>query len=140
MSLVIDQDVLDFYKENAHLDFNAMNRVFIGILKMLSTNIMDTIDQYSIQKLVGVVDELKRDIVEIKTNHSQLILKMYDIKKEYLDDLRTALKTSENNSQQQIGCFHISTHYFYNFLKSRSISGKYIHEPHRYYNKDKYQK
>ena len=103
MSLVIDQDVLDFYKENAHLDFNAMNRVFIGILKMLSTNIMDTIDQYSIQKLVGVVDELKRDIVEMKTNHSQLILKMYDIKKEYLDDLRTALKTSENNSQQQIG-------------------------------------
>jgi DNA-directed RNA polymerase subunit F len=102
MEITIDQDVLDFYSENPHLDFNAMNRIFINILNMLSTNLSNTIDQSSIQQLVGLVGELKKDMQEIKTNHTQLILKLYEIKKEYMDDVRTVLATSENNNQQQI--------------------------------------
>jgi len=102
MKIIIDKDVLDFYTENSHLDFNAMNRIFISILNMLSTNLSKTIDQSSIQQLLGIVGELKQDVQEIKSNHTQVVLKLYEIKKEYMDDVKIVLNTSENNTQQQL--------------------------------------
>jgi hypothetical protein len=44
MFTVTDETIINYYKENPHLDFVTINRMFISILKNLSSNLTDTTD------------------------------------------------------------------------------------------------
>jgi hypothetical protein len=42
MFTVTDETIINYYKENPHLDFVTINRMFISILKNLSSNLTDS--------------------------------------------------------------------------------------------------
>ena len=42
MFTVTDETIINYYKENPHLDIVTINRMFISILKNLSSNLTDS--------------------------------------------------------------------------------------------------
>ena len=90
--VVHDHIILAFYKQNTNLDFITMNRIFIDILNKLSTNLNETINNTINQKILTSLNDISKEIITFKQDVTS---KLYDTKKEYIDNLKLIL---ENNT------------------------------------------
>jgi hypothetical protein len=94
--IITNDQVLSFYKENPSIDVNAINLVFIDILKQLSTNLSKTIDTALSSQILNIVSDIKTEVNQL---NSSFIIKMHSIKKEFMDDIKLVLLNSEHNNQ-----------------------------------------
>ena len=96
--MITDETIISFYKTNTNLDIVSMNHIFIEILKSLSTNLSSTINSTINSKILSMVTDIHSNISSIK---SDIIIKLHESKKEYIDDIKTILNndTLTNNEK-----------------------------------------
>ncbi len=99
MIQITDKKIIDFYNEHPSLDIVTMNHLFIDIIQQLSTNFSDSINNTINQQILTAVNSIKADIQNIQ---SSLQTKLYDLKKEYMDDMRLLISNSELSSSDKI--------------------------------------
>jgi hypothetical protein len=99
---VTDETILSFYRENKNLDFVAMNHIFIDILKSLSTNLSNTINSTINSKVLSMVTDIHTNLNTIK---SDIIIKLNESKKEYIDDVKTVVLNNSLTNNEKIGSF-----------------------------------
>jgi len=94
-SIVITDDVIiSYYRENPQLDIITMNHIFIDILKNLSSNLSTTINSTVNSKILSIVSDIDKNISLMK---SDILLKLFETKKDYIDDLKNIF--SSNNEK-----------------------------------------
>lgn len=99
---VTDETIISFYKENKNLDFVAMNHIFIDILKSLSSNLTNTINSTINSKVLSMVTDIHTNLNTIK---SDIIIKLNESKKEYIDDMKTVITNNSLTNNEKIASF-----------------------------------
>ena len=94
--IVSDPTILSFYKSNPNLDFISMNHIFIDILKSLSTNLSSTITSTINSKILTLVTDIHSNL---KTD---IILKLHEFKKEYIEDVKSILQNNSLSTHEKI--------------------------------------
>ncbi len=90
--IITDTKIIEFYKENPNLDIVSLNHIFIDILKKLSTNLTSTMTNTINTQILNSVNELKSDI---KTLNSSLQIKMHEVKKDYIEEMKVLISNTE---------------------------------------------
>jgi hypothetical protein len=96
---ITDEFILSYYRENPQLDFVTMNHIFINILKNLSTNLSTTINSTVNSKILSIVTDIDKNISLMK---SDIIVKLFETKKDYIDDLKTILFTNISSNNEKL--------------------------------------
>ena len=97
--LITDETILSFYKENSNLNFVTMNHIFIDILKSLSSNLSNTINSTMNSKILSIVIDTHSNLNTIK---SDIIIKLHETKKEYVEDIKTILQNNSLTNNEKI--------------------------------------
>ena len=102
---ITDKEILHFYEENPHLNIISMNHIFINILKQLSTNLSESIDNATTQQILSVVTTMNGNLNQFQNDFfkskSDVMTQIYDMKKEYIEDLKLLLSNSELSQQDK---------------------------------------
>jgi len=96
---ITDETIISFYKSNPNLDIVSMNHIFIEILKNLSTNLSSTIHSTTNSKILSLVTDIHSNISSIK---SDIIIKLHESKKEYIEDVKTILSNSSLTNNEKL--------------------------------------
>ena len=96
---ITDDTILAFYRENNNLDFVAMNHIFIDILKSLSSNLSTTINSTINSKVLSMVTDIHTNL---NTTKSDIIIKLGESKKEYIEDIKTILQNNSLTTNEKI--------------------------------------
>ena len=88
---ITDATIVKYFNENPHLDIVTMNHIFINILKNLSSNLSNTINSTTNAEILSIVKDIKG---EVSKQSKDMILKMHESKKEYMEDVKTLLTNS----------------------------------------------
>lgn len=106
-----DDTILTFYRENPNLDFITMNYILIDILKKLSINLTETMNNTINLKIYEKMNNyildfstFKNEFITFKNNDltnqtNNIIEKLIDTKREYLEEIKLVLS---NNSLTNI--------------------------------------
>ena len=97
--LIDDVEIVRFYNENPNLDIVTLNHIFIDIIKKLSSNLSTTMENTVNAQILTVVNELKGEIYKL---NNDMIRKIYETKKEYIDDVKLLLINNELSTQEKI--------------------------------------
>jgi len=101
-----DKSVIEFYKENPHINIVSINKVFISILKQLSTNLASSLDNATTSQILSIVSDMNSNITNLKGElykmNTEIIKKFYETKKEYIDDIKVVLSNSDLNNHEKI--------------------------------------
>ena len=96
---ITDQDVLDFYQKNSNLNFLTMNHILINILKSLSSELTDTMNTTINSQILSLVTDMHSNFNTIKTD---IIIKLHESKKEYIEDIKTILHSNDLSNHEKI--------------------------------------
>ena len=96
---ISDNAIVSFYKESPHLDFIIMNRIFIDMINNLSTNLSDTVTSSVNAKILSLVTDIHSNLNNIK---SDIIIKLHESKKEYIEDVKTVLHNNSLTNNEKI--------------------------------------
>ena len=96
---ITDETIISFYKSNPNLDIVSMNHIFIEILKNLSTNLSNTIHSTMNSKILSLVTDIHSNISSIK---SDIIIKLHESKKEYIEDVKTILSNNTLTNNEKL--------------------------------------
>ena len=88
---ITDATIVKYFNENPNLDIVTMNHIFINILKNLSSNLSSTINSTTNAEILSIVKDIKG---EVSKQSKDMILKMHESKKEYMEDVKTLLTNS----------------------------------------------
>jgi len=97
--IIRDEIIITFYKENTNLNFITMNHILIDILKKLSVNISETVNNTMNERIYNTLNHLsqefaifKNEVNQNNTNQfSALIDKLNQTKRDYLEDIKILL-------------------------------------------------
>jgi len=95
--IVIDDPIIvSYFKENTHIDIIKMNHILIDILKHVSTNTNTNITNNS--KITDTLNELNMNITSMKLD---FIMKLFDMKKEYIEDIKNMFITNSLKNNEK---------------------------------------
>jgi hypothetical protein len=97
--IINDEVIISYYRENPNIDFIAMNHIIIDILKNLSSNLSATINSTVNTKILSIVSEIDKNVSLMK---SDILLKLHETKREYMDDLKAVLYTNNLSNNEKI--------------------------------------
>lgn len=86
--IITDEVIISYYRENPQIDIVTMNHIFIDILKNLSTNLSATVNTTVNSKILSIVSDIDKNISLMK---SDILLKLLETKKDYIDDIKNIL-------------------------------------------------
>ena len=93
--IVIDDPIIvSYFKENTHIDIIKMNHILIDILKHVSTNTNITNNS----KITDTLNELNINITSMKLD---FIMKLFDMKKEYIEDIKNIFITNSLKNNEK---------------------------------------
>lgn len=96
---ISDPVVVQFYADRPHLNIVDMNLIFIDIMKQLSTNLDAKIGEAINSQILHTVNEIKGEVQHLSTS---LQLKLHDIKREYVDDIKLIISNTELTLQEKM--------------------------------------
>jgi hypothetical protein len=99
---ITDEAIVSYYRENTNIDIVTMNHIFIDILKNLSSNLSTTINSTINSKILSIVSDIDKNISLMK---SDILLKFYESKKEYVDDLKIILNSNSLTNNEKVNSF-----------------------------------
>jgi hypothetical protein len=112
---ISNQRILKFYHNNSHISFEAVNLLFLDLFEKIIYETNETLSSKMQSQLMIAINDTTNDISELKGTMaslkdsinslhndimSNLVSKFFDIKTEYLNDLRVIIK---NNTHEEIG-------------------------------------
>ena len=96
--IITDEAIISYYRENPQIDIVTMNHIFIDILKNLSSNLSTTINSTINSKILSVVSDIDKNISLMK---SDILLKLLETKKDYIDDLKSILFNNISSTNEK---------------------------------------
>jgi hypothetical protein len=100
--LITDPNIVSYYKNNPNIDIVTMNNIFIEILNSLSYNLSSTINNTINSKILSMVTDIHSNLSSIK---SDIIIKLHESKKEYIEDIKTILNNNSLTNNEKINSF-----------------------------------
>jgi len=104
--IVKDKIIFDFYRENPNIDFVMMNHIFIDILKKLSSNLSETINNTMNAKVLSSLSDLSKDFNQFKHEfskmNSDIITKIHETKKDYIEDIKMIISNNSLTHTEKI--------------------------------------
>lgn len=98
--IVIDDPIIvSYFKENTHIDIIKMNHMLIDILKSLSENTNNNMNIINNSKIMDTLNELSINVNSIKHD---FIMKLFDMKKEYTEDMKNMFITNSLKNNEKI--------------------------------------
>lgn len=97
--IITDPTIIAYYEENENIDIVTMNHIFIDILKTLSTNLSETINSTINSKVLNLVTEINSNLA---TTKHDLMMKLLESKREYIEDIKTIVNTSTLSNNEKI--------------------------------------
>lgn len=97
--IIKNQDVISFYQQHPNINIETINLFFIDIIKKLSTNLSSTINDNNISKLLTIVTEMNTTLNKFDTGFT---LKLMELKKDYMEELKQAMKNNAINEKGNI--------------------------------------
>lgn len=94
--------VINFYKENPNINFETMSIIMVDILEKLSIDIDKTINTGLQSQILSGVNDLTYRFASFSNLSNDIELKMLNIKKEYIQDMKDALVGSVNLSNDRL--------------------------------------
>ena len=91
-----DEDIVEFYEKNPHLNIVDVNRTFIDILKTLSTDLTKTMENSKLGKLDTAISSLREELHGIKKEYSDEVGKIVNTKS--LEDIEKISSVVERNT------------------------------------------
>jgi hypothetical protein len=97
--IIKDETIISFYKENPNLNFITMNHILIDILKKLSINISETINNTMNERIYNTLNHLVQDFTIFKNDINQNNVNQFTIfidkvnqnKRDYIEDIKILL-------------------------------------------------
>lgn len=97
--VIQDETILAFYKDNPNLNIITMNHILIDILKKLSVNLTETMNNTLTNKIYDTLNHLSQEFVSYKTNNnlnisqhfSTFVDKLNQTKRDYLEEIKILL-------------------------------------------------
>jgi len=86
---------LNFYNKYKNFDFAQMNDMMIDLFENLINNISGEMNNSLTKDLLLMIKEQNHNIITLKTD---IVMKMYDIKKENMDDLKILIGKNDNEN------------------------------------------
>lgn len=114
MTTIVSQKVIKFYEENPHLDINAMNEIFVDIMKNLTTNVSNKLDSSQNSNMIkSLTDRFNTFTKTIETKYTEqsktiedIQTKLTEISKELYNTIsvmiRQQLDTIQNSLRETI--------------------------------------
>ena len=94
--------ILNFYNKYQHIDFEQINETMIDLLENIINNISGEMSNSITKDLILMIKDqnqnistLKGDLDSMKNN---ILIKLYDIKKEYIDDIKLIINNNDNEN------------------------------------------
>ena len=100
--LITDPTIVSYYKNNPNINIVTMNNIFIEILNSLSSNLSSTINNTINSKILSVVTDILSNLSSLK---SDIIIKLHDSKKEYIEDIKTVIINNSLTNNEKINTF-----------------------------------
>ena len=97
--IITDEVIISYYRENQNIDIVTMNHIFIDILKNLSSNLSTTINSTINSKILSIVSDIDKNISLMKAD---ILLKLFESKREYIEDLKTILYNNISSNNDKI--------------------------------------
>ena len=98
--IVIDDPIIvSYFKENAHIDIIKINHMLIDILKSLSANTNNNMNITNNSKITDTLNELSINVNSMKHD---FIMKLFDTKKEYTEDMKNMFITNALKNNEKI--------------------------------------
>jgi len=99
MITITNPTIVQFYAENTNLDIETMNLFFIDVIQRMTTNMSSTMNESNISKILSIITNMNSAISSID---SSIQLRFFEMKKQYMDDIKDILTNSSIKSQQSI--------------------------------------
>uniref|UniRef100_A0A6C0HXX9 Uncharacterized protein n=1 Tax=viral metagenome TaxID=1070528 RepID=A0A6C0HXX9_9ZZZZ len=100
-----NKKIFDFYNRNSNMDIETNNLLFIDLFESIFQQ-GSTINKSLSSQILNEITSLKTSMNSIHNNvsslSSDLILKFLNIKKEYIEDMKTILATNTTNTYDKI--------------------------------------
>jgi len=111
--VIHNQQVFEFYKKNASLNFEQVNLLCVGLFENILQDANTTINNSITSKILTEclenthkLNELSSEINKINNNisklNNELVLKFFDIKKEYIEEVKTIISINGNEKIDKI--------------------------------------
>ena len=108
--IVRDETIISFYEENRNLNFITMNHILIDILKKLSVNISETVNNTMNERIYDTLNHLTKEFAIFKNEVNQnntnqfnaLIDKLNQTKRDYLEDIKIILSNHSLTNIEKI--------------------------------------
>jgi hypothetical protein len=111
--VIHNQQVFEFYKKNSSLNFEQVNLLCVGLFENILQDANTTINNSITSKILTEclenthkLNELSSEINKINNNisklNSELVLKFFDIKKEYIEEVKTIISINGNEKIDKI--------------------------------------
>ena len=93
---------LNFYNKYKDIDFEQINEQMIDILENIINNISGEMSNSITKDLILLIKDQNHQISTLKTDldlmKNNIVLKLYDIKKEYMYDMRLLINKNDNEN------------------------------------------
>ncbi len=112
-----NKQAIEFYKRHPHIDFNAMNGVFVSILENLMTNLSDKIDNsqntFLLKQLSDKLNQIEQKQTQQFNEYSNTYQSISAILHKHTDQLNLSIREiilSNNSTSQETLLNHINSH------------------------------
>jgi len=123
---ITDPTILAFYKDRPHLNIVDLNLIFIDIMKQLSTNLDARIGDAINSQILHTVTEIKNDVHHLSSN---LLLKLHEVKREYIEDMKLILSNTELTLQEKVAIL-MEKHSHSMVEKTSNLVQEYVPKQH----------
>lgn len=93
---------LNFYNKYKNIDFEQINEQMIDVLENIINNISGEMSNSITKDLILLIKDQNHQITTLKTDldlmKNNIVLKLYDIKKEYMDDMKLLINKNDNEN------------------------------------------
>uniref|UniRef100_A0A6C0EF43 Uncharacterized protein n=1 Tax=viral metagenome TaxID=1070528 RepID=A0A6C0EF43_9ZZZZ len=93
---------LNFYNKYKDIDFEQMNDMIVDLLENIINNINGEMSNSITKDLILMIKDQNHQISSLKTDldlmKNNIVIKLYDIKKEYIDDIKILINKNDSDN------------------------------------------
>lgn len=93
---------LNFYNKYKDIDFEQMNDMVVDLLENIINNINGEMSNSITKDLMLMIKDQNHQILSLKTDldlmKNNIVIKLYDIKKEYIDDIKILINKNDSDN------------------------------------------
>lgn len=97
-----NKKIVEFYKQNENIGFDEMNILMINFIETINNDLNKTLNNTLQQQILTIVNDLNYKVCSLSNIPNDIELKMINIKKEYVDDIKNILTINSHNKSEKI--------------------------------------